>query len=48
MTVGVTVINVNLGKGVTTGVVETAGKFVAGINSAGGKLATGFFTGGAF
>jgi hypothetical protein len=41
MTVGVTVINVNLGKGVTTGVVDTSGKFVAGINGAGGKFAPG-------
>jgi hypothetical protein len=32
---GVTVIEVNLGKDVTTGVVDNGGKFAAGINNTG-------------
>ncbi len=38
---GVTAIEVNLGKYVTIGVVDTAGKFAAGFNNAGCQLASG-------
>jgi hypothetical protein len=40
-TFNVTAINVNLGKDMTTGVVDTRGKFAAGVNEIGGQFSPG-------